>query len=312
MEELSMRKIIFVLMLALICRPAFPQEVQKAPQSKDYQFSKTLSLSDQRIRLWTDILSSLKGKPGINYLEVGVYEGQSFFWMLDNIFTDESNKAVAVDPFPSSIYNTFMHNLEKSGYSQRVTVIKGYSQDKLREMPANQFDVIYVDGDHRAPAVLSDAVMSWYLLRNGGFLIFDDYLKFPEMPPELNPEVAIDSFLTVNRNDLKVIYKGNHLICQKTESGYANSYARYTVFGDYFYVWSENVKQQGLFDKNAKKIPLRPEEDSMIQSIILGRKFGQVEIKVDPKLLEDQKFIQLRDKLRLRISGGVITRTSQP
>ena len=35
--------------------------------------------------------------------------------------------------------------------------------------------MIYVDGSHQAPDVLSDAVVGFKLLKNNGIMIFDDY-----------------------------------------------------------------------------------------------------------------------------------------
>jgi len=303
-----MRKVMLISLAGFIVLPFFPQETQIIPKDKGYVFSK--NWKDQRSPLWAEILTGLKGRANINYLEVGVFEGGSFFWMLDNIFTDESNKAFAVDIFQGHYYETFLRNLEKSGHGQKVTVRKAFSQDALREMPANFFNVIYVDGDHRAPAVLSDAVMSWGLLRDGGFLIFDDYWLHPEIPEDLRPKVAIDSFLTAYRNELEIIHKGGQVICRKRESRYPKNAAYHTVFGDYFYVWSVYVymPEHGLFDKNAQKMPLSPEEESMVQSIIKNRGFGQVDIKVGSEWLEHERFIQLRDKLKLEIIDGVIVK----
>jgi len=303
-----MRKVILISLVGFIVLPLFSQDTQIIPKDKGYVFSK--NWKDQRSPLWAEILIGLKGKADINYLEVGVFEGGSFFWMLDNIFTDESNRAFAVDIFQGRYYKTFLQNLEKSGHGQRVTVRKAFSQDALREMPTKFFNVIYVDGDHRAPAVLSDAVMSWPLLRDGGFLIFDDYRLHLEIPEDLRPKVAIDSFLTAFRNELEIIHKGGQLICRKKESRYPKNAAYHTVIGDYFYVWSVYLymPEHGLFDKDAKKIPLSPEEESMIQSIIKKRRFGQVDIKVDSEWLGNERFIQLRDKLMLEIIDGVIVR----
>ena len=38
------------------------------------------------------------------------------------------------------------------------------------------FDLVFVDGSHQATDVLTDAVISFQLLRLGGLMIFDDYL----------------------------------------------------------------------------------------------------------------------------------------
>jgi len=303
-----MRKGLLIPVLVFLVWPLISQEARVDTKDKGYEISKDFKQAN--VASWTKILSPLKGKPDINYLEVGVAEGGSFFWMLDNIFTDKTNKAYAMDIFAGEYHNVFLRNLEKSGHSQRVTVIKEYSQKALRALPLSYFDVIYIDGDHRAPAVLSDAIMSWSLLREGGFLIFDDYRLRLDIPEDLRPKAAIDSFLTAFRNDLRVVQRRRQMICRKRGSRYPKDSAHHTAFGDYFYVWSvyAYMPEHGLFDRKAKKIPLSSEEESMIQAIIKSRKFGEVEITVDPQWLKNEKFIQLRDKLKLRIIDGVIAR----
>ena len=76
----------------------------------------------------------------------------------------------------------------------------------LRESP---FDLVYIDGSHQAPDVLSDAILAFQLLRIGGIMIFDDYLW--RLEPEgrqdsLNmPKPAIDSFINIFQRKLKII-----------------------------------------------------------------------------------------------------------
>ena len=63
------------------------------------------------------------------------------------------------------------------------------------------FDVLYVDGSHQAPDVLSDAVMGFHLVRAGGLMIFDDYIwSMEELGKQdlLNmPKSAVDAFVNV-------------------------------------------------------------------------------------------------------------------
>jgi len=51
--------------------------------------------------------------------------------------------------------------------------------------------------------VLADLVLSWDLLKPGGLVILEDYAwKNKEFPDELRPQVAVDAFITANRNYL--------------------------------------------------------------------------------------------------------------
>ena len=71
------------------------------------------------------------------------------------------------------------------------------------------FDLIYVDGSHTAPDVLTDAVLAFHLLRVGGVVIFDDYLWSMEAPLNVDPlnmpKPAIDAFTTVFMRKVRVM-----------------------------------------------------------------------------------------------------------
>lgn len=58
---------------------------------------------------------------------------------------------------------------------QKVTKIKGLSQEALARLQRDSFDFICIDGAHEAKFVIQDAVLAHRLLRLGGWLLFDDY-----------------------------------------------------------------------------------------------------------------------------------------
>ena len=71
------------------------------------------------------------------------------------------------------------------------------------------FDLIYIDGSHTAPDVLTDAVLAFQLLRVGGVMIFDDYLWSMEAPlyvdPLNMPKPAIDAFTMIFMRKVRVM-----------------------------------------------------------------------------------------------------------
>ena len=151
-------------------------------------------------------LSIYENQPDIHYLELGVYEGRSLIWMLENILTHPSAKATCIDIFPRDLRQRFMNNLKMSGSEDKVTVIKGRFQVELRKLPFNAFDIIYIDGAHDAPDTIENAVLCWPLLKEGGLLIFDDYLwQQKARPAELRPQMAIDAFISIYRKYIEVI-----------------------------------------------------------------------------------------------------------
>lgn len=137
------------------------------------------------------------------YLEIGCFEGRSSCWLLQNAL-DDHGVLVCVDPYaPEShlwkLFNTnplanFRENIaEARKKSQHVELIQKPSYQGMAELirdPDEQFDFIYVDGDHRPHMALSDGCMAWGLLKQGGTMLFDDYL-YPEKPTK----DGVDAFL---------------------------------------------------------------------------------------------------------------------
>ena len=178
--------------------------------AQGYNYS--TNLTDGHSHNFLMALKNLKGKKNLNYLEIGAFEGRTINWMFDFILTHPSSKAVTIDTFTDNTEKILKHNLKTSGHSTKVRILKGRSQEKLRELKPDSFDVIYVDGSHDAADILSDAVQSWELLKVGGILFFDDYgAQGYEIPPKL----AIDSFVKVYAKRLEVIHKDYQLHIKK-------------------------------------------------------------------------------------------------
>lgn len=141
-------------------------------------------------------------------LEIGSYEGGSAIWFLDNVLTAPDATLTCVDPFLDASYELrFDHNIRRSGEQGKVTKLKGFSEAVLPELPHESFDLIYVDGSHRAVNVLMDAVLAWRTLKPGGTMIFDDYRWMPENPPHLRPQMAIDLFLETFEGEYELLLK---------------------------------------------------------------------------------------------------------
>lgn len=122
------------------------------------------------------------------YLEIGVCEGQSMRWVLQRLLTGIQDFAVGVDnyqPKKPALRKLVRkqkanraHNLEP--WNDRHVIIEQESGVALRTHPLlrdafDEFDLIYVDGSHIAVDALEDLVLSWRLLRRGGYLIIDDF-----------------------------------------------------------------------------------------------------------------------------------------
>ena len=152
----------------------FPEIRQYYTKDYDFSLDDTFNGFIVQIPIWAKVLHAFKGKPDIHYLEIGVNQGRSAMWMLENILTHPTAKLTGIDLFPegTDFKEKYCNNLKLSGYAQKATTITGFSQIQLRNLPLNSFDIIYVDGDHRAAGVLADAVLSWDLLKPGGVPYF--------------------------------------------------------------------------------------------------------------------------------------------
>ena len=165
---------------------------------------------------WTRVFEEYRARPGVRMLEIGSYEGRSAVWFLENILTDPSASIVCLDFFTSvPLYMRFDHNIRISGQGERVTRLKGHSAAVVSTLPLDHFDIIYVDGSHRAADVLMDAILSWYRIKPGGILLFDDYLWAPGTPAIERPQMAIDLFLELFHGRYELLLKSYQVAIRK-------------------------------------------------------------------------------------------------
>jgi hypothetical protein len=252
-----------------------------------------------RAKDWERELAPYKGKENLRYLEVGVFEGRSLLWMIENVLTHPTSTAVAVDIFMDEYEATYDANIEASGAAKRVTKIKEPSRTALRKLPLDSFDIIYIDGSHTADDVLADAVLSWDLLRKGGLVIFDDYAwtgrpKGGPLPPELLPRVAIDAFITSYRHEAELVLKRGQVMLRKLENPCkVKDYC--TPIGQYLYFWREFE----LRDTSGKVVPLSDEERALIETLAKAPRPGEVGIRLDKKKRESPVLKGLEERIDL-------------
>ena len=176
----------------------------------------------------------------LHILEIGSFEGKSTVWFLENLLQNQNSSITCIDPWTSysqtndsfrsynsentewdfkNHKNTFLYNIKESGFENKVNIIQGFSHEILPEIiHKNKFDIIFIDGNHTAPFVITDAVFSWYMLKTDGLLIFDDYLWGKSknlVGTTLAPKLAIDSFVDCFSDYLEVIHKEWRLAIRK-------------------------------------------------------------------------------------------------
>ena len=181
---------------------------------------------------WSQHLGRMKP---LKYLEIGSFEGFSAcrFLSLASDYLDAQLTSplemVCVDSWGggeehrdqnfAEIEATFDTNVSKAlqafgqgrpGAPPTVRKMKALSHPALQSLlpgMAGHFDLIYVDGSHRADDTLADIVLSFFLLKCHGTMIIDDYLwKQPQGLGAIHqPKIDIDAFTTIFEEKLQII-----------------------------------------------------------------------------------------------------------
>ena len=193
---------------------------------KNYRFTENWFTDDGLV-----ILNDLDVTKELHILEIGSFEGKSTVWFLENILQNKNSTITCVDPWMNysqdqdslnsyfkeenewdlinrKTKEIFLHNIVESGDSGKVTIRQGFSDKVLPCLITEQkmYDIIFIDGNHTAPYVMMDSVMSWPLLKKGGIMIFDDYNWEFDNPPTLRPKESVDYFMLSFSDYIKEIY----------------------------------------------------------------------------------------------------------
>lgn len=167
-------------------------------------------------------LSEYAGKK-LDVLQVGAFTGDASIWLLDNILTHPESTLTDVDIWEGDpelegfnwVTAHAAYQEKTSAYSNKLTSHKTMS-DQFFKQNRKMYDIIYIDGDHSARAVLRDAVNAFDCLREDGLMIFDDYsLGYNEFPSVFCPKSAIDAFLDIHWFEVEKVYEGTQMWLRK-------------------------------------------------------------------------------------------------
>lgn len=181
--------------------------------------------------VWQHFLTQYVNMPDLRVLEIGSWEGRSTCWMLDNLLLHPSARITCVDTFEGSVEHEVLYeqeivrtieqrfdgNVAKTGTPEKVRKMVGSSQSVLRSLIPDSYHMAYIDASHVAADVLEDTLLTWRLVKVGGIIIFDDYgFQFPEGITEAPPKVAIDAFMTVFKDKVRLMHQGYQVLIEKT------------------------------------------------------------------------------------------------
>ncbi len=172
-------------------------------------------------------LDHLKGRNGLRFMEIGGFEGYGTNHFCDTFLTGADCKITVIDPWikysestetkmvgwdnliNESTYDRFVRNTAEN--ATKIDIQRGLSCDILPTLK-DQYDFIYVDGDHSTSAVWKDATLSFPLLKVGGIIIFDDYLW---ESGDRSPKAAVDRFLAEYAKEIQVLAMDRQVVVRK-------------------------------------------------------------------------------------------------
>ena len=124
----------------------------------------------------------------VNILEIGAFEGKSTLWFIETYLQDPESRITVIDPFLESdettnvtneTFDIFCKNMELTNQIKKIKHYRQKSREVLIEFNAypksNQFDIIFIDGSHLKKDIIIDILLTWDLLKIGGYMILDDY-----------------------------------------------------------------------------------------------------------------------------------------
>jgi len=237
----------------------------------------------------------------VTYLEIGLFEGRSAIWMLENVLTHPASRLIGIDSFACGTRDRFEANLRLSQAAHKTQILTGESRRELLKLEDQSCDVIYVDGSHSADDVLVDAVLSWPLLKIGGLLIFDDYEWYSgRLPSELCPKVSIDAFITAFQHKLVVEFRGYQIILRKRRDPWPTKSDCTPIGTNHVYDWQ---KQELTRTSDGGPVELTGNEVAILEIVGRSKPFGQIEYSLPNDLIQSREYQSLKARLHLQGPG---------
>jgi hypothetical protein len=204
---------------------------EKKNMSTRQLYNFTQNWFDKNIPRWLELTGNLRSRSA-RVLEIGAFEGASTTWILDELLVHPLSSMISIDNFMGgiehqrglegdyelySLQQRFESNLEHCSNKSKHCLIVSPSQEAIVKLRVKQerFDLIYIDASHEAADVLSDVVICWPMLKDGGVLVFDDYKWDKFIAQQHNPKMAIDAFLACFAMKVQVLHLGYQVFVKK-------------------------------------------------------------------------------------------------
>jgi hypothetical protein len=150
-----------------------------------------------------DIANTYPADYLINYVEIGCYAGGSACLLLQRPNTNVLSIDLGNPIDPSVVFDNVKNlNIHNNQYNY----IKGNSQtdetygNVLKHV--NQIDILFIDGDHSEYGAKKDFDMYSHLVKDNGYIIFDDYNDLQNSP---GVKIAVDKLVNTIGSEYEVI-----------------------------------------------------------------------------------------------------------
>lgn len=131
------------------------------------------NISDKNAQFLRDMIHIGQVK---NLLEIGTANGYSTIHLCMAL-RENNGKLTSIDySLPS--YNEAVENIAKVGMDDIATLLFGNALEELPKLSASSYDMIFIDGQKKR--TVDFFRLAYPLLRDGGFFIIDDVIKFSE------------------------------------------------------------------------------------------------------------------------------------
>ena len=158
----------------------------------------------------------------LNIAEIGVLYGE-YSWIIKQIFKDSNLYLIDLwETEGNDFYYSARGGVTEHAYSiakskfkndNKVVMLKGGSEDIIKNFEDNFFDFIYIDADHSYEGVKKDINNSIKKLKHGGILAGHDWDPCPGIPgsSEFGVNKALTEYLN---NDLTQLNLTNEIHCK--------------------------------------------------------------------------------------------------
>jgi predicted O-methyltransferase YrrM len=185
----------------------------------NFQFTRNWFRQRNQVTWSTYLRPLLDPTKRLNVVQIGVFEFMDAAWLMQNVLLNRQSVLHAIDPWEATTklnsaymegcYKRALHNA--SPWPHQVVFHRGYSQEILASFQDGKYDLVVIDGDHRAPGVLADANHALRILKPGGIMVFDDVRN--RIPKADHVLEGIRQFLELHESEVQLLWQHRYADC---------------------------------------------------------------------------------------------------